>query len=260
MMKIESVSFEHHRSEENLGIGERSPRISWKVVGDTPNWTQTSYEVEVQRNHARSSDMQRFRFESSDSVLVPWPTTPLQSREVASVRVRATGTDSNTTEWSPYVTVEAGLFKREDWTAQMVAAERIFTTHNGLRPTYFRKSFELGQKVVGARLYITCYGLYEASINGSRVGDHAMAPGWTSYKHQLNYQTYDIGYLLQKGMNVIGVEVGEGWYCGRLGSNGGDRCIYGDRLAVLAQLEVGKHPLAPSCHPKYTMEKSTTQL
>jgi alpha-L-rhamnosidase len=237
-MKIESVTFEHHRIEENLGIGEKSPRISWKVVGDLPNWTQESYEIEIQRNGARSREVEQFGLESSDSVLVPWPTTPLQSRERASVRVRAVGVDSKTTEWSPFVTVEAGLFEREDWAAQMIAAERTLTSHNSLRPTYFRKSFELGQTMVDARLYVTCYGVYEASINGFRVGDHVMAPGWTAYKHQLNYQTYNVGHLLQKGTNVIGVEVGEGWYSGRLGWDGGDRCIYGDRLAVLAQLEV----------------------
>jgi alpha-L-rhamnosidase len=65
-----------------------------------------------------------------------------------------------------------------------------------------------------------------------------MAPGWTSYKHHLSYQTYDVSELLKRGTNVIGVEVGEGWYCGRIGWDGNNRYVYADRLAVLAQLEV----------------------
>jgi len=90
----------------------------------------------------------------------------------------------------------------------------LFTVRGNLRPTYFRKSFEFAEDVDKAHLYITCYGLYEAYINGVRVGDHVMAPGWTSYKHHLSYQTYDVGRLLKKGTNVIGVEVGEGGIVG----------------------------------------------
>jgi hypothetical protein len=66
----------------------------------------------------------------------------------------------------------------------------------------------------------------------------ALAPGWTSYKYHLNYQTFDATALLQKGDNVIGAEVGEGWFSGRLGFNGGWRYIYGNKLALLAQLEI----------------------
>lgn len=79
------------------------------------------------------------------------------------------------------------------------------------------------------RLYITSQGVYEPYINGKRVGDHVLAPGWTSYRHHLNYQTFDVRDLLQDGENVIGVEVGEGWFATRLGFSGGQRNIYGDQ-------------------------------
>ncbi|PMD31433.1 glycoside hydrolase family 78 protein [Hyaloscypha variabilis F] len=239
-MEVESITFEHHQKEENLGIGESNPRISWKVVGDSPNWVQTSYEIRILRGGAPSSwdNAEYYKFESSDSVLVPWPSTPLQSREEARVQVRATGAKSATTNWSRVARIEAGLLKREDWTAQMIATEQVVTSAGNLRPTYFRKSFELADDIAQAKLYITCHGLYEAFINGAKVGDHVMAPGWTSYKHHLSYQTYDVSELLKRGTNVIGVEVGEGWYCGRIGWDGNNRYVYADRLAVLAQLEV----------------------
>jgi alpha-L-rhamnosidase len=89
-----------------------------------------------------------------------------------------------------------------------------------------------------ARLYITSYGIYEAYTNGKRVGDYVLSPGWTAYKYHLNYHTFDVGEFLKEGENTIAVEVAEGWYSGRLGFNGGKQCIYGDRLALLAQLEV----------------------
>ena len=65
-----------------------------------------------------------------------------------------------------------------------------------------------------------------------------MAPGWTSYHHRLRYQTFDVTGLLREGRNAIGAMLGDGWFRGRLGFGGGRRNIYGDRLALLAQLEI----------------------
>ncbi|MFD4502999.1 family 78 glycoside hydrolase catalytic domain [Streptomyces sp. NPDC058457] len=87
-------------------------------------------------------------------------------------------------------------------------------------------------------MYITAYGVYAAEINGEPVGDHVLAPGWTSYAHRLRYQTYDVTPLLRTGENTIGALLGEGWYTGRLGFHGGRRNIYGDHRALLAQLEI----------------------
>jgi alpha-L-rhamnosidase len=81
-------------------------------------------------------------------------------------------------------------------------------------------------------------GVYDAQINGAPVGDHVLAPGWTSYDHRLRYQTFDVTGLLREGANALGVMLGDGWYRGRLGFGSGRRNIYGDRLALLAQLEI----------------------
>src|SRR5579875_2750599 len=63
-------------------------------------------------------------------------------------------------------------------------------------------------------------------------------PQGTSYHHRLCYQTFDVTEHLQEGRNAMGIILGDGWYRGRLGFNGGRRNIYGDRLALLAQLEI----------------------
>ena len=236
MVKVLPVTFEHHR--DALGIGEPAPRISWRFVGDDSNWIQASYDVEISRPLVDTASSEVFHVESRDSVLVPWPTVPLRPRESASVRVRATGRDGVATAWSDPKTVEAGLHGREDWTAKLIAAAKTLAQSGAQRPTLFRKPFVLPAKVQKARLYITSHGIYETHINGSRVGDHILAPGWTSYNHHLNYQTFDVTQLLVEGENAIGVEVGEGWFCTRLGFNGGKRNIYGDQMALLAQLEI----------------------
>ncbi|KAJ5041751.1 uncharacterized protein L3040_005320 [Drepanopeziza brunnea f. sp. 'multigermtubi'] len=238
----QQVTFEHHRGGDSIGIAEVQPRLSWRFQGNAKDWQQGSYELQIKSSGRDSIDPIDYRgtFTSSESVLVPWPCRALESRESATVQVRVTGTSTGSvaSPWSPPSTVEIGLVNRDDWHAKMVAAPKTISTSGSLRPVLFRKAFKLAGEVKYARLYITAYGLYEASINGKTVGDHVLAPGWTSYKYNLHYQTFDVTKLLKKGENAIGAEAGEGWYSDRLGYNGGRRCIYGDALALLAQLEV----------------------
>jgi alpha-L-rhamnosidase len=86
-------------------------------------------------------------------------------------------------------------------------------------------------------LYATAHGVYAPSINGHRVDDTVLAPGWTSYQHRLRYHAYDVTHLIQHGENIVEVLLGNGWYRGRLGYTN-DRALYGHRLALLGQLEV----------------------
>ena len=100
-----------------------------------------------------------------------------------------------------------------------------------------RRTVALKAAVRSARMYVTSHGLYELSINGKRVGDDVLTPGWTSYATRLQYQTYDVTSLVRRGDNVLGALLGSGWYRGQIGFQK-HRNHYGDRLALLAQLEV----------------------
>ncbi|WP_241562192.1 glycoside hydrolase family 78 protein [Streptomyces hoynatensis] len=106
------------------------------------------------------------------------------------------------------------------------------------RPVLLRGEFRLPAAPVSARLYATAHGLYELELNGTRVGDQALAPGWSSYAHRLRYATYDVTGLLREGDNALGAWLAEGWYRGRIGFQGGVRAFYGTELGLLAQLEV----------------------
>lgn len=101
-----------------------------------------------------------------------------------------------------------------------------------------RHEFRLrpGRTVARARLYSTALGLYDAWLNGERVGDDRLAPGWTDYNKRVQYQTYDVTKQLKPGANALGVTVAVGWYAGNVGMFGPHQ--YGDRPAFLAQLEV----------------------
>jgi len=222
MFRVTAVRFEHHRTA--LGIGERAPRLSWRVEGAPEGWRQAAYEVRV-------ADAASGRIDSPDSVLVPWPAAPLAAGERRSVQVRVWGGGGQPSAWSEPAVVEAGLLEVSDWQARMIEPDTDPVP-------MLRRGLVLDAEVVSARLYITAHGIYQAEINGQRVGEDAFAPGWTSYHHRLRYQTHDVTALLAEGENAIGVMIADGWYRGRLTFEPGKRNVYGDRCGLLAQLEV----------------------
>lgn len=175
---------------------------------------------------------------SSESILVPWPSSPLVSRERVTVKVRATGTDGSTTDWST-LTIEVALLHQSDWSTSAKLISGPAQGPGPKRPFLLRKTFTYsGSPSTPSRLYATAHGVYEIEINGKRVGDQIMAPGWQAYDHRLHYQTYDITSYLKEGQNVFGAHVAEGWFSGRLGRPGVPN-HWGNRPAFLGQLEIG---------------------
>ena len=234
-LAIADVQFEHRR--DTLGIGTPLPRLSWMITTTIEGWQQSGYEIEVYTAEGQLRE-QTGLVESGQSVLVAWPFAPLQSRESVSVRVRVWGVDGHRSAWSALYPVEAGLLHAEDWTARFVTPDWDEEPSRPQPAPLLRREFNVRPGVVRARLYITALGVYEAQLNGVTVGDDVLAPGWTSYQHRLRYQTFDVTDMLREGRNAIGAMLGDGWFRGRLGWGGGRRNIYGDRLALLLQLEI----------------------
>ena len=75
----------------------------------------------------------------------------------------------------------------------------------------FRKKIQISGNIKKAELYITSLGVYEAVLNGRRVGEYVLAPGWTAYDHRIQYQCYDVTEMLDKE-NTLEITVGKGWY------------------------------------------------
>jgi alpha-L-rhamnosidase len=234
-----------HRTDGGpvLGIGTASPRLSWSVPAADPGYEQTAYEIEITREEG-SAEAETVRVESPDQILVAWPGAPLASRQSARVRVRVRG--GSWSPWSDPAVVEAGL-AAGDWVARFISPRELGGLDMPAPILRGRIALPVGE-VLKARLYLSAHGVYDAALNGRRVGDEVLAPGWTSYRHRLRYQTHDVTMLVEAGENVLEVLLGNGWYRGRLGWDG-RRALYGDRLALLAQLEVtmadgGIHVLA----------------
>ena len=232
---ISRFRIEHLR--ETLGIGTDRPRLSWMVETDCPKWRQAAYEIECYDADGKLRS-QTGRVESDQSVLVAWPFEPLLSREHLTLRVRVWGKDGQASAWSQPEVLEAGLLQPADWTAHFITPDlgggyfppepRSLSAPRVRTP---RRS-ESGPAVYH-RL-----GLYEAQINGAMVGDQVLAPGWTVYDRRLRYQTFDVTGMLHEGRNAIGAILADGWFRGRIGFGGGRRNIWGDHLALLAQLEI----------------------
>ncbi|WNS43153.1 family 78 glycoside hydrolase catalytic domain [Paenibacillus sp. MMS20-IR301] len=118
----------------------------------------------------------------------------------------------------------------EPFTGRWVAASREQTHPR------FRKKFRLEQLPVSARLYATAAGLYEAELNGSRIGSEYLAPYCNDYDTWLQVQAYDVTSLLKAGENELGAMLGSGWALGRIGMDGGAEQLYAARPAFLGEL------------------------
>jgi alpha-L-rhamnosidase len=178
------------------------------------------------------------RIESDQSVLVRYAGEPLGSRSKCWWMARVWDKGGKSSSWSAPAYFELGLLEKSDWSASWIRTG-LEETGDKSASQVFRKDFTLGKAVSSARLYISSLGLYEAEINGSKVGDMVLTPGWTSYRSRVQYQTYDITKQVKQGDNAIGVTVANGWYRGfRQGWFEDGIQVSPEHLALIAQVEV----------------------
>ncbi|MBB4080681.1 alpha-L-rhamnosidase [Lewinella aquimaris] len=239
-VSVTNLRFE--QQENTLGVGEIHPRLSWQLQSDQRDIMQTAYQIRVAASEADLVRGRRLihdsgKVDSDASVLVDYAGPAAGSREQRVWQVRAwTGSDQPT-EWSQPARWETGLLEPADWTAEWIEPDLTEAEDRSMPAPLLRREFDLGNNIVSARLYITAHGVYEAKINGKRVGDLLLTPGWTVYDERLQYQTYDVTDHLRSGPNAIGVALGDGWYRGYL-AWADARNHYGTKLGLLAQLEV----------------------
>ncbi|PZF09996.1 alpha-L-rhamnosidase [Curtobacterium sp. MCPF17_011] len=218
-------------------LGDSTPPITWILVpGGAP---QAAYEIRVQR--AGRSERTTGLVQSTDSQLIAWPDAPLRSREHAVVEVRVQSEAGDLSNWSEPVTVEASLLHRDDWRVNFVvpSPDAAVPDIGGRPATLLRADFVLPSEGVSrVRLYSTAHGAYELEVNGRQPTHEVLAPGWSSFKHRIRFQTAILDEVTRPGANTIGVWLADGWYRGRLGFNGGLWDNYGSDASILAQLEV----------------------
>ena len=217
-----------------IGLDEKLPRFSWQLSSDKRNTSQNAYEIKV--SVGKTAVWNSGKIVTAQSVHVPYAGPALQSGKKYNWQVRVWDNADNPSAWSEVANFQMALLDVSDWKAKWIEAGFVEDSIN--RPVqYFRKQFNSNKKIASATAYITSRGMYEAQINGKRVGDFYLTPGWTNYHKRLQYQVYDVTSLLANGKNAIGVMVGNGWYRGFLAWQN-NKDIYGKKLALLFQLSI----------------------
>lgn len=241
-----AVRVERLRTEykvDSLGLDARRPRLSWELRSVRRAVRQTAYQVRAAASAPDLTSSTRLlwdsqRVESGESIHRRYEGPPLRSRQRVYWQVRVWDGDGVASPWSEPAWWEMGLLSPEDWEADWIEPGLAEDPRlDSQPPPMVRREFRLDGDVRSARAYVTAHGLYEVHLNGRRVGDQWFTPGWTSYRTRLQYQTYDVTDLVRRGENALGVMLGNGWYRGRVGFRNHTK-VYGDRLALLLQLEV----------------------
>ncbi len=204
-----------------LGMDIQHPRLFWNCADGT---RQTAYQIAC-------GQWDSGRVESG-SMHADYP-LPLADRERVTWKVRLWDENGVPGAWSEAAYFEMGIRK---WDASWITGNYSVNKKQRYPVDCFRKIFTAAQ-AQKARMYITACGLYEAVLNGHRVGDFILAPGITDYRKRIQYQTWDVTDLLKAGKNVLTVQLSDGWYRGSTGA-WGLKNQYGTETALLVQLEI----------------------
>lgn len=224
-MKIERLKVDHYT--QPLGVHMENPTFSW-VVSESTGKIQTAARVRIALNEKMENPIFDSGRRTGISSLGFTPQISLspRTRYFWDVEVWADSGDHARSDAAWFETAKMD----EPWQGEWIRAP--FEEH-----PIFRKSFPVTKPVSAARLYLCGLGLYEANLNGEKVGDEYLAPFFTSYQHHIQYQTYDITDLLQ-AHNCLSVLLGRGWYHGRFGF--GDKLdkIYGQHMQLIAEVQI----------------------
>lgn len=219
-----------------LGLDEPEPRLSWKCPGGLAR--QSAYEIAVGTEPQTSDLWSPGRVGSDQSQLVSYAGKPLEPCQRAWWQVRVWDGKGQASDWSEAAFWEAGLPELYHWTgAQWISAPAISLKSEAPPAPHFRRDFAIPRgKVKRARLYVSAKGLFRAYVNGKRVGDGELTPGWTDYHKRIPYEAHDVTEYMKSGTNAMGLVLADGWFSGNVCWFG--RKLYGHFPQALAKLYV----------------------
>lgn len=217
-----------------LGVDVSTPRFNWQLKSPQQNIVQAGYRLLVSSNEEMLNKnvgdiWDSKKVLSATSIQVAYRGSQLLSAKKYFWKVMVWDNKGNVSKWSSIGFWQMGLLRKSDWTnAKWIAYNSLPDSliivpaehGNGKKEwgkranvlPLFRKTFFLNKAVKLATVFISGLGQFEMSLNGTKVGDHFLDPGWTKYSKQVQYVTFDVTQQVLKGENVIGVILGNGFY------------------------------------------------
>ena len=224
---MQAIRLKTEHLNNPIGVDFTAPCLFWNCEGGKK---QTAYQI-IAENDAGTILWNSGKIKSS-SMRTQWGGKPVPPKTKALWKVRLWDEADVVGDWTES-TFETGI---DVWKAKWITGNYRVNKKERYPVDCFRKTFHVSG-IQKARLYITACGLYEAKLNGQRIGDFILAPGITDYRKRVQYQTYDVTKLLQSGENSLTVQLADGWYRGSTGA-WGLKNQYGTETKLLAQLEI----------------------
>jgi hypothetical protein len=195
-----------------LGVDSATPRLFWKLASSGRDAHQTAYQIlaatSAQNLSAASSDLwDSGKVVSDETIQIPYAGKKLESFRQVFWKVRVWDENGNVSAWSQPASWTMGVLSTNDWHAQWIGA-----ADTNIPSLLLRHEFSVKSGLKRALVNVCGLGQYELSLNGKKVGDDFLSPGWTKYDRTCLYDTFDITANLLRGKNAIGIELGNGMY------------------------------------------------
>jgi len=209
-----------------LGVDVSLPRFSWVLSHSERGQLQSAYQMLVasSQKNLEAEDGDKWdsgKIASEESINVPYAGGVLESKKTYCWKVRVWDKNERISPWSKVATFEMGLLNPDDWRGRWIEGkcygESAFSdpVQGTTKMPYgylLRKEFSIEKDIAQARVYVSGLGYYELRINGEKIGDSVLDPGWTDYKKRVLYSTYDVSKYVKKGKNAVGIMLGNGRY------------------------------------------------
>ncbi len=212
----ESLRVEYARNP--LGLDTPEPRLSWIVTSEKRAARQTAYRLLVASHPdtlaaGRGDVWDSGKVTSDATVHIAYDGAPLQSGRRYHWKARAWDGDGEPSAWSAPAFWSMGLLETSDWKAEWIGApEGALDSTEAHAARLLRSEFPVEKEMRRATAYVSGLGYYELMLNGEKVGDHLLDPGFTDYSDRVLYVTYDVTEDLRAGPNAVGAVLGTGFY------------------------------------------------
>lgn len=216
---IQVSNLRTERLQNPMSLDTPTPRLGWQISSDTKkNVMQTSYRLIVasseEKARALEGDLWDTTVRSDQSQWITYAGKTLRSNTRCYWRVKVSTTQGDS-DWSDVAEFNVGLLTESDWSGRWIGLDHAMPwdredVHSQLSARYLRTTFDLNNKAVRrATLYICGLGLYEAYLNGKKIGEQVLAPAPTDYRRTVLYNAFDVTQLLSE-KNALGVVLGNG--------------------------------------------------